>query len=87
MTRQFQQQERETEKMDPSVIVGLACRVPGANNPSQLWDAIAEQKDLRRKMPDDRFNVDNFYHPDGTNKGTVRRIRMFIIIVFGSAVY
>lgn len=56
---------------DPSVIVGMACRVPGANNPSQLWDVIAEQKDLRRKIPEDRFNVDNFYHPDGTNKGTV----------------
>ncbi|KAL8701333.1 MAG: hypothetical protein Q9224_000549, partial [Gallowayella concinna] len=55
---------------DPTVIVGLACRVPGAQNPSQLWDNIMEQKDLQRKMPSDRFNVDAFYHPDGTNKGT-----------------
>lgn len=30
-----------------------------------------EQKDVQRKMPSDRFNVDAFYHPDGTNKGTV----------------
>ncbi|KAL8810346.1 MAG: hypothetical protein Q9200_002647 [Gallowayella weberi] len=55
---------------DPTVIVGLACRVPGAQNPSQLWNNIMEQKDLQRKMPSDRFNVDAFYHPDGTNKGT-----------------
>lgn len=56
---------------DPAVIVGLACRVPGAQNPSQLWQNIEVQKDLRQKMPSNRFNVDAFYHPDGTNKGTV----------------
>lgn len=56
---------------DPTVIVGLACRVPGAQNPSQLWNHIMEQKDVQRKMPSDRFHVDAFYHPDGTNKGTV----------------
>ncbi|KAI1365305.1 polyketide synthase [Xylaria arbuscula] len=55
---------------DPSVIVGLACRVPGASNPSQLWDSLVEKRDVRRKMPEDRFLVENFYHPNGTNKGT-----------------
>jgi len=55
---------------DPSVIVGMACRVPGATNPSQLWKVIAEKRDLQRKMPEDRYNVDAYYHPDGTNKGT-----------------
>ena len=56
---------------DPAVIVGLACRVPGARNPSQLWSLIEEQRDVQRKMPADRFNVDAFYHPNGANKGTV----------------
>lgn len=56
---------------DPAAIVGLACRVPGAQNPSQLWKLIEEQRDVQRKMPEDRFNVDAFYHPEGTNKGTV----------------
>lgn len=56
---------------DPAVIVGLACRVPGARNPSQLWSLIEEQRDVQRKMPADRFNVDGFYHPNSANKGTV----------------
>ena len=56
---------------DPAVIVGLACRVPGARNPSQLWSLIEEQRDVQRKIPADRFNVDAFYHPNGANKGTV----------------
>ena len=56
---------------DPSVIVGMACRFPGATSVSKLWEVVAEKNDLQRKMPEDRFNVDAFYHPQGTNKGTV----------------
>ena len=56
---------------DPSVIVGMACRLPGATSASKLWEVVAEKKDLQRKMPEDRFNVDAFYHPQGINKGTV----------------
>ncbi|OBT53708.1 Hybrid PKS-NRPS [Pseudogymnoascus sp. 24MN13] len=53
-----------------AAIIGMACRVPGARNPQQLWKNIIEQKDVQRKIPKERFNVDAFYHPDGTNKGT-----------------
>jgi hypothetical protein len=56
---------------DPSVVVGMACRLPGATNTSQLWKVLEEKRDLQRKMPEDRFNVDNFFHPLGANKGTV----------------
>lgn len=56
---------------DPSAIVGLACRVPGASSPSKLWNLLEEQRDVQKKMPAERFNVDAFYHPDGANKGTV----------------
>lgn len=56
---------------DPTAIVGLACRVPGAQNSSKLWENIVEQKDLQKKIPADRFNVDAFYHPNGANKSTV----------------
>ncbi|KAF7549858.1 hypothetical protein G7Z17_g6123 [Cylindrodendrum hubeiense] len=55
---------------DPSVIVGLACRVPGATTPSKLWQNISEQRDVQRKMPEDRLKIDNFYHPESSHKGT-----------------
>lgn len=64
---------------DPVVIVGLACRVPGASNPSQLWENIVAKKDLQKKMPADRFNVDNFYNEHGTNKGTVSVTLLFCL--------
>lgn len=57
---------------DPTAIVGLACRLPGAQSSSKLWENILEQKDLQSKIPADRFAVDKFYHPNGANKGTVR---------------
>lgn len=53
------------------VIVGMACRVPGATNPSKLWENIITQKDLQRPMPKESFNIDAFYYPNNTNKGTV----------------
>lgn len=56
---------------NPAVLVGYACRVAGADRPSKLWENLVQQKDVRCKMPADRFNVDNFFHPDGTHKGTV----------------
>lgn len=54
-----------------SVVVGMACRLPGAKNPEQLWKNIIDQRDLQTKIPKDRFNIDAYYHPDGTHKGTV----------------
>ncbi|KAL2819315.1 hypothetical protein BDW59DRAFT_123333 [Aspergillus cavernicola] len=58
------------EADNPPCVVGMACRVPGASSPSQLWENIMNKVDVQRKMPADRFNVDAFYHPDGTHKGT-----------------
>ncbi|KAL4904773.1 hypothetical protein BDW74DRAFT_178346 [Aspergillus multicolor] len=52
-------------------IVGMACRVPGANSVDEFWRLMKERRDLCRKMPAERFNVDGFYHPKGQNKGTL----------------
>lgn len=53
------------------VVVGMACRVPGANSPEKMWDNLVAKRDLLRKLPKERFNIDAFYHPNGANKGTV----------------
>jgi acyl transferase domain-containing protein len=60
---------------DVTAIVGLACRVPGAMNASKLWENLAAQRDVQQKIPPERFNVDAFFHPDGSKKGTVSRPR------------
>ncbi|KAK0669442.1 putative polyketide synthase [Cercophora samala] len=59
------------ERPNPPAIIGMACRVPGATTPAGLWENILNKIDLQRKIPADRFNVDAFYHPDNTHKGTL----------------
>lgn len=44
-------------------IIGMACRLAGANSPSELWDLLASSKDVQRKIT--RFNAEGFYHPSG----------------------
>lgn len=41
---------------DDIAIIGMACRVAGANSPSELWDVLASSKDVQRKIS--RFNLD-----------------------------
>lgn len=44
-------------------IVGMACRVAGADSPSELWRNLVSSKDIRSEIT--RFNVDGYYHPEG----------------------
>ncbi|KAI9771201.1 MAG: putative Hybrid PKS-NRPS biosynthetic cluster [Geoglossum umbratile] len=56
---------------EPIAIIGSGCRFPGGSNtPSKLWDLLREPRDCLTEIPRNRFNVDGFYHPDGTHHGT-----------------
>lgn len=43
------------------------------NSPSQLWENLINKRDVQRQVPNERhrFNVDTWYHPNHSNKGTV----------------
>jgi len=56
----------------PIAIVGIGGRYPGnASNPEKLWDLIAEKRSALTEVPQDRFNVDAFYHPHHERQGTI----------------
>lgn len=57
--------ERPTRSpaMPPIAIIGIACRVPGADSPSELWELLCQSKDAQSEIQ--RFNGDGFYRPDG----------------------
>jgi hypothetical protein len=58
----------------PIAIVGMGCRYPGgATSPEKLWEMCAEQCDAWSAIPKDRFNADEFYHPDPSRNGTVSK--------------
>lgn len=45
-------------------IIGMSCRMAGANSPSDLWRVLASSIDVQREIT--RFDCSKgFYHPDG----------------------
>ena len=44
-------------------IIGMSCRVAGANSPSELWDLLASSRDVQSEIT--RFNSSGYYHPNG----------------------
>lgn len=53
-----------------SQVIGSANRFPGGlNSPSKLWEFLKKPCDLQSKVPKERFNIDSFYHPDGSVHG------------------
>lgn len=63
-------------KVDSDVaIVGMSCRVAGANSPSDLWKVLASSKDVQSEIT--RFNCcKGFYHPDGSSRKGLTNVQM-----------
>lgn len=55
---------------EPIAIVGSACRFAGgASSPSKLWDLLRNPRDVRSIIPNNRFNAENYYHPNPAYSG------------------
>ena len=49
---------------EPIAIVGMACRFPGAPDPDAFWEVLSAGVDMIREIPDDRFDINEYYDPD-----------------------
>ncbi|MCV7281580.1 type I polyketide synthase [Mycolicibacterium flavescens] len=49
---------------DAIAIVAVSCRFPGAPNPEAFWDLLSGGVDAIREVPEDRFDIEEFYDPD-----------------------
>jgi acyl transferase domain-containing protein/acyl carrier protein len=54
---------------EPIAIVAVSCRFPGAPDPEAFWDLLASGGDAIREVPEDRFDIDEFYDADPEARG------------------
>ena len=52
-------------------IVGYAARFPGAADAAAFWDVLREGRDAISEVPEDRWDVDEFFDPDPDTPGKV----------------
>ncbi|KAI1170868.1 putative hybrid NRPS/PKS enzyme [Nemania sp. FL0916] len=56
---------------EPIAIIGTGIRFPGGcDNPSKLWELLRQPRDLLKEIPESRFSLDAFYHPQNHHHGT-----------------
>lgn len=58
-----------TRSDEPIAIVAVSCRFPGAPDPEAFWDLLSGGVDAIREVPEDRFDIDEFYDPDPDTAG------------------
>ncbi|WP_374025247.1 type I polyketide synthase [Mycobacterium sp. HNNTM2301] len=54
---------------EPIAVVAVSCRFPGAPDPEAFWELLFEGVDAIREVPEDRFDIDEFYDPDPETPG------------------
>ncbi|HUK10491.1 MAG TPA: SDR family NAD(P)-dependent oxidoreductase [Stellaceae bacterium] len=53
----------------PVAVVGMSCRVPGANSIEGFWELLRTGTDAITDIPPERWDVDYYYHPDPAHPG------------------
>lgn len=53
----------------PVALVGLACRFPGAADLEEFWSLLKAGTDAVGEIPDDRWDVDAYFHSDPATPG------------------
>ncbi|RMJ15894.1 hypothetical protein CDV36_004437 [Fusarium kuroshium] len=59
-------------RLAPIAIVGMSCRLSGdVSNPEDFWTLLSRSRSGWREMPEDRFNMGAFHHPNPQKKGCI----------------
>ncbi|NEQ41779.1 MAG: type I polyketide synthase, partial [Okeania sp. SIO3I5] len=63
-------QEIQAATTEPIAIIGMGCRFPGgASTPEAFWDVLQNGVDTIAEVPKDRWDLDDYYHPDPDTPG------------------
>lgn len=59
--------------VQPIAIIGIGLRGPGdASDPEKFWKMLLDARSARSEIPQDRYSVDGFYHPDPQRLGSIQ---------------
>ena len=64
MAKEVRTQAEQVLRADPVAIVGMGCRIPGADSPAQFWQILRNGVCAVREVPADRWDADAWYDPD-----------------------
>ena len=56
---------------EPIAVVGLGCRLPGADSPEAFWELLSEGRDAITEVPRERWDVNALYDPRPGTPGKV----------------
>jgi acyl transferase domain-containing protein/D-arabinose 1-dehydrogenase-like Zn-dependent alcohol dehydrogenase/acyl carrier protein len=60
-----------TRTDEPIAIVAVSCRFPGAPDPEAFWEVLSGGVDAIQEVPEDRYDIDEFYDPDPETPGKI----------------
>ncbi len=63
------------ENAAPIAVIGIACRLPGANDVDAFWDLLKAGREGIREVPPERWPIDDYFDsdPDAPGKMSARR--------------
>ncbi len=53
----------------PLAIIGMGCRLPGADDLDQYWELVSQGRSAIAEVPPDRLDQQLYYHPDKGVRG------------------
>ena len=56
---------------EPIAVIGIGCRVPGADGPAAFWRLLREGRDAVGPIPRDRFDIDAYFDADTEAAGGI----------------
>ncbi|KAF2004140.1 polyketide synthase-like protein [Amniculicola lignicola CBS 123094] len=62
----------EEDRFEPIAVVGLSLKFPQeATSEEAFWKLLLERRSTRTEIPENRWNTDAFYKPEGSKTGTM----------------
>jgi acyl transferase domain-containing protein/NADPH:quinone reductase-like Zn-dependent oxidoreductase/acyl carrier protein len=55
----------------PIAVIGMGCRLPGADNPAEFWQLLRDGRDAVRRIPPERFDADAYFDLDPSVPGKI----------------